>query len=349
MNKATIQELLDQSKEQDEHKTDYIAHPHAMKFDQNCIMQVEPGGLFMNGTVALSPNEWAYRQIFSKLGTTVFGKGVNKTLPADYMMALRPDLRAYVLNDHLKNYPNGDWFVRAYDDTCRAVLSDRYAAIGNTELLTILSAVTNEAKTPSHLTNSSSVNQDSLNVRIIWKDVNRGDDSKGNGKWGIGVAITNGETGKRRLRGMPLLQRDSCDNSIILDGSVNGFEFTHRGSINTKMIVVKSAMQEILPFAAELLETMIAAESQSIPDFSSVLAGLAIQYGWDDKQAAAVAIGTEGRETRAGIVNGVTHSAKLYEDADARMDIEILGGRILVAPDSIFSQAAKVYQTSEKL
>ena len=345
MDKTTVQELLDKSQEQDEHKTDYLAHPHGMKFDQNCIMQVEPGGLFMNGTVALSPNEWAYRQIFSKLGTTVFGKGVNKTLPADYMMALRSDLRAYVLNDHLKNYPNGDWFVRAYDNTCRAILSDRYAAIGNTELLNILSAVTNEAKTPSYLTNSSNVNADSLNVRIIWKDVNRGDNNKGNGSWGIGVAITNGETGQRRLRGMPLLQRHSCQNSIILDQSVNGFEFTHRGSVATKMIVVKSAMQEILPFAAELLETMIAAEAQQIPDFTDVLNGLATQYGWDEKTSANVAIGTEGQTTRAGIVNGVTHAAKSIENPDERMDMEILGGRILMAPDSVFSQAAKVYRT----
>jgi hypothetical protein len=334
--------LLEQSREQDSHKTDYTAHPTNIKFDQSCIMQVESGGLFEHSSVALSPLELAYRQMFSKLGTVVYGKGANKSLPFDYLMALRPDLRAHVLNDHTHNYQNGEWFIRAYDDNCRAVLSDRYAAISNTELLTILDTVSNDAKTPSRLTPSSCVTPDSLNVRIIWKDVNRGNDDNNKGGWGIGVAITNGETGQRKLRGMPLLQRHSCQNSIILDQSVNGFEFTHRGSIATKMIVVKSAMQEILPFAAELLETMIAAEAQYIPDFSDVLAGLAIQYGWDDKQAAEVAVGTEGQTTRAGIVNGVTHAAKFIENPDTRMDMEILGGRILVAPDSIFSQAARI-------
>lgn len=348
MNSTTIQNLLDQSREQDEHKSDYIAHPHNIQFDPACTMQIQSGGLFANGMTQLTPNDWAYRQMFQKLGTTVFGKGVNKTLPADYLFALRPDLRAHVLNDHLRNYPNGDWFVRAYDDTCRAVLSDRYAAIANTELLNILNAVTTESNTPSALTASSTVTPDSLNVRIIWKDVHRGDDRNGNGNWGIGVAITNGETGQRRLRGLPLLQRHSCQNSIVGDGSVSGFEFTHRGSVQTKMIVVKSAMQEILPFAAEMLEKMIAAEGQVIPDFSDVLAGLAMQYGWDDNVTTSIAVGTEGYTTRAGLVNGITHAAKLYEDPDARMDMEILGGRILVANDSIFGRAAYASQMAER-
>lgn len=349
MNTITIQELLDQSREQDGHKSDYIAHPNNIAFDDQCVMQVEPGGLFTYGKVALNPNEWAYRQIFQKLATGVYGKGATKSLPADYLLTIRPALRAYVLNEHMhKDYPNGDWFVRAFDDTCRAVLSDRYAAIANSELLQILETVTHETKATPSLAYSSSVTPDSLNVRIIWKDVQRGDDSRGNGNWGIGVAITNGETGQRRLRGMPLLQRHSCQNSIVLDQTVNGFEFTHRGSVQTKMVVVKSAMQEIIPFAAEMLEKMIAADAQALPDFADVLHGLSLQYGWDEKQTAAVAVGTEGRETRAGIVNGVTHAAKLFEDPDARMDMEILGGRILVAPDSLFAQAARASQMAER-
>ena len=347
MNTIAIQQLLEDSRTQDEHKSDYLVHPHDISFDDACVMHVQSNSLFANGVTALNPNDWAFRQMFQKLGTTVYGKGANKTLPADYLFALRPDLRAYLMNDHLRNYPNGDWFVRAYDDTCRAVLSDRYASIANTELLNILSVVSKETQAPHYLTNSSSVNPDSLNVRIIWKDVRHGDDRNGNGNWGIGVAITNGEIGQRRLRGMPLLQRHSCQNSIVLDDTVNGFEFTHRGSVQTKMIVVKSAMQEILPFAAEMLETMIAAETDVIPDFTEVLAGLAMQYGWEDNVTAAVAIGTEGQETRAGIVNGITHAAKGFENPDDRMDMEILGGRILVAEESVFSRAAYAYQRAQ--
>ncbi len=338
-----VQNLLEMSVEQDGHKSDYNTHPtRGISFDQNSVMQVTAGGLWETSTVALQPNDWAWRQMFSKLSASVYGKGVNKTLPADYLLALRPDLRAHVLNDHLHNYPNGEWFIRAYDDTCRAILSNQYASIPNTELLAILDKITNETKAPSHLTKSSSVTPDSLNVRIIWKDVQRPDNGRGNGGWGIGVAITNGETGQRKLRGMPLLQRHSCDNSIIVDTNTMGFEFSHRGSVTTKMLVVKSAMQEILPFSANLLETMIAADEQHIPDFTDVLNGLAIQYGWDEKTCTAVACGTEGRDTRAAIVNGVTFAAHSIESPDERMDMEILGGKILVAPDSIFGQAARV-------
>lgn len=336
-----INELLDQSAAQDQHKTDYTAHPHQIKFDNNSIMQVTGNGLFATAAVALAPTDWAWRQLFSKLAQSVYGKGANKTLPADYLLALRPDLRAHVMNDHCRNYPNGNWFVRAFDDQCRAVLSDKYAAISNTKLLSIVAKVANESGAPNRLTESTTVTPDSLNMRMIWKDVTR-PQHNGNSSWGIGVAITNGETGQRRLRGMPLLQRHSCQNSIVVDQQVNGFEFTHRGSVNTKMIVVKSAMQEILPFAAELLEKMIAADSQQLPDFTSVLDGLALQYGWDDQTKINVAVGTEGRDTKAGIINGVTHAAKFAANDDDRMEMEILGGRLLVGNDSVFARAASL-------
>lgn len=337
-----IKQLLDQSAAQDQHKSDYPTHPHQINFDNNSIMQVTGNSLFANASVALNPTDWAWRQMFAKLAKSVYGKGENKTLPADYLLALRADLRAHVLNDHCRNYPNGNWLVRAFDDNCRAVLSDQYAAISNTELLAIVEKIAGETSAPSRLTDSTSVTPDSLNMRMIWKDIARPDQQNGNGGWGIGVAITNGETGQRKLRGMPLLQRHSCQNSIVVDQQVNGFEFTHRGSVSTKMIVVKSAMQEILPFAAELLERMIAADSQQIPDFTSVLDGLAIQYNWDDQTKTNVAVGTEGRDTKAGIINGVTHAAKFAQTDDDRMDMEILGGRLLVGNDSVFARAAQM-------
>lgn len=333
-----LRDLFDQSEAQDQYKADYNAHPTSgIIFADSGDMLVTDNGLFANGVTALTPTDWAWRQIFSKLGGSVFGKGANKTLPADYLLALRPDLRGYVLNDHCKHYPNGNWFIRANKTDCRAVLSDRYAAIGNTELLGLLDKITTETTAEVKLVQSSSVTPDSLNVRLTFKDIQRGN----GGGWGIGIAITNGEIGQRKLCGLPLLQRHSCTNSIVIDKQAMGFEFTHMGSATSKRVAMKAGMMEILPFAAKLLDDMIKADEQVIPDFTEVLQGLSLQYGWDEKTRMEVAVGTEGWETKAAIVNGVTHAAKIFE-GDARMDMEILGGRILCAPDSLFAQAAKI-------
>ena len=337
-----IDQLIETSKAYDTQKADYAANPTALHWEDNGAVTIKAATLFGNTATSLTPTDWAWRQAYAKLGKTVYGKGQNKTLPADYLDAIRPDLRAHLLNDHCKNWTGGDWMIRAYQDNARAVLTDRYAAIGNTELLELIGKISSQTSAHSYLTSSSTVTPDSLNFREIWKDIQRPNTGNGNGGWGIGVAISNGEIGNRKLRGYPLIQRHSCQNSIIIDNEVTGFEFTHIGSASTKMTIIKSSMIEILPFAARMIETMIEADAQAIPDFADVLDGLAEQYGWDDQTKINVAVGTEGRDTRAGIVNGITHAAKFAPDADARFDMELLGGQILCSPDSLFARAAKL-------
>ena len=88
-----------------------------------------------------------------------------------------------------------------------------------------------------------------------------------------------------------------------------------------------------------------AAEEEQIPDFEAVLSGLARQHGWAQPVHSAVLIGTEGNTTRAGIVNGITYAAhRAVEHPNDQVDMEILGGAILTAPDSLFTQAARAHR-----
>jgi len=327
----TISQYVNQSAEYDAHKADYSEFARNLHFDEASALIIPPQ---MFGQVPpLKPTSWAWGQVFSKLGPAVYGKGCNKTLPSDYLLAIPPDLRAENLNRHLVNANGAAWMVRSYDDQARAVLSDGYAAIANTELLDILDGVITQNQTADFRLSRPSVTPDDLNIRTIWKDTN-------GGNYGIGVYIGNGEIGNRRLRIYPLIQRHSCENSIIIEHN-RGLEFVHRGSKITKMILVKSVIAELFGVAAEVLEKMIEAESQQIPDFGDVLEGLSIKYGWDDSTKTSVTLGTEGQQTRAGIVNGVTYAAHAIESLtpNESADMEILGGRLLLAPESLFRQA----------
>ena len=337
---SPVDQFLDRSLEFDQHKADFVKPAQVCQFDETSRLTM-PADMFglAASAIPLLPTDWAWRQIFAKLGSTVFGSGTNKVLPFDYLLALKPELRAYVLNEHLGR-ASGEWMIRAYGDTCRAVLSSQYAPIGNSEVLDILRAISTSTSQPYSLTRSSEVTPDSLNVRIIWKNVTTPQDRGGNSDWGIGTYIGNGETGNRKLRVLPLIQRGSCQNSIIVNKELGGIELMHRGSVSTKRVLMKSTLMEVLPFAAELLERMIEADDQEIPDFADVLKGLTKQYGWSDETATNVAMGTEGKDTRAGLVNGVTFAAHSIADPDERTDLEMLGGALLMASDSLFYRAA---------
>lgn len=341
----TVADLLDQSKAHDDHKADFKSSVRNFSFDDNAriVPSVEPG-LF--GSVAtstpLAPTRWAWSQIFSKLGPTVLGG--DRSLPSDYLLALRPEQRAALLNDHIQHTSaDRTWLVRSFDDNARAVLSGIYTDINNTDLLETLHKVTTETTQPNSLTRDSNVTPDSLNVRIIWKDIDRPrPDGGGNKNWGIGVAVRNGETGNRKGGILPLIKRGSCDNSIVLDDGVHGYEFLHLGNKAAKLALIKGAMIDILPFAAKLLEDMIQADTQLIPDFTDVISGICLQHGWNEDIKIKIAQGTEGQETRAGLVNGVTWVSHFVEDPDTQLDFQIAGGAILVAKDSVFSSAARL-------
>lgn len=335
-----ITDYLNKSGEYDQHKADYSEFARNLKFDEQSDLIIPPQ---MFGAVPpLSPTVWAWGQIFSKLGPAVFGKGASKSLPSDYLLAIPPDLRSVNLNRHLQNANGSAWLVRGYDQQARAVLSDGYSIIGNTELLEVLEGVVEQNKTTDFRLSRPSVTADDLNIRTIWKD------TKG-GNYGIGVYIGNGEIGNRRLRIYPLIQRHSCENSIIIEHD-KGIEFVHRGSKITKMVLIKSVIAELFGVAAEILEKMIAAESEQIPDFTTVLDGLAVRYGWDENTRMTIAVGTEGSQTRAGLVNGVTYAAHVIPNITPNdsADMEILGGRILLAPDSLFRQAVYAVKSQER-
>lgn len=343
---TTLDELIEKSKGFDASKADYTERVGALSF------QLDAAGLErmhlpkqMFGTpVPLALTDWAFNQICAKMGVAAFGRGSTKGLPADYLMALQSKVRAYLLNYHLSDeyFKDSKWFIRANGDTCRAILSESYARIDNTEMLELLGSMVKEQPVPGFRVIRPHVTPDSINIKTIWKDINP--NNNGGGNFGIGVYLGNGETGNRKLRLYPMIQRHACDNSIIIEHE-GGAEFFHRGLRVTKMLLIKSLFAEIFGIAADALDRMLKAERESIPDFQDVLSGLARRHGWDDSTVITVATGTEGQETRAGLVNGITYAAhRIFggDDAggDAMADMEILGGKILFAPPQEFAYLA---------
>lgn len=344
----TLSKLIEQSEGYDSTKADVVTLARLVRFDPETCRLIAGDESATLAPASLS--DGALLDVCAKLGPAVFGKGTSRNLPVDYLRAMSPALRAQALNEHCTNANGSKWLVRYSGEEVRAVMDGAYPGgkVGvdfeNTTYLKIVNhfADTMADKLPDLRDGKSTVSRDDLNLRIIWKDINRGG---AGGGYGVGVYVGNGETGARRLRVLPMIKRNACDNSLIADTQKESFSWVHRGSYAGLRVQFKDAIGVALQASAELLDRMLLAEEEEIPAFDDVLSGMAIKYGWSNDIRNAVWQGTERETTRAAIVNGITWAAHTQGlDPNAQADMEIEAGRILVADGDLFSQAAKLYR-----
>ncbi len=294
--------------------------------------------------------EHALRQVCSKLGPAVYGKGSARVLPFDYLTAIPKDLMAENLNRHLVNGNGSRWLIRADGDQVRAILDSNYPGganergdFENTQYLKIVQSFIDEQ--PEQYTDLKLVrpyvSADEIGIKVSWRDVSPFRDQDG-GSYGIGTFIGNSEIGTGKLKISPFVQRTSCENSIIYDRD-NALEFVHRGSFAAMRTQFKAAIGKVLHAAADVLDRFIEAEYEKLDDFDAILSGLALRHGWSEPVKMTVAVGTEGKQTRAGIVNGVTYAAHsgYVPEPLKQIELETLGGELLFAPVNTFDGLAK--------
>ncbi len=319
-----LHKLIEQSTGYDALKHDYTEYPRAIRFTGEALLEL-PQTAF-GAVKPLKPTEWAWRQMFAKLGPTVYGRGSSKSLPADYLLAVPPDMLAGNLNRHIQNTNGSRWMIRGYGEQCRAVLSDSYARVDNTRLLeTLDQIVTREGVQGVRLVRPD-LGPDDLNLKTVWRD-DRG------GGYGIGVYLGNGETGNRKLRIYPMIQRHACTNSIVVQHE-EGIEMIHLGSRGSIMTIVKAVLGRILKIAAEKLDQMIEAEYEQVEDLNAVLNGIAKRYSLSEPVLDNMKTGSENNRSRAGVVNAISYAAWATPglSGNERADLEILAGEFLAVP-----------------
>lgn len=347
-----LSNIYDYAMELKQQKADQTGPAQAFHFNEDGRLTVSSPNPTSLALPPWSLNERAMYQITQKLG-----KAYDlPSLDFNYFMALKdkaPALLAANLNGAIERLPAGGngWLVRGYGDQCRAVLSDQYLVIDNDQMLETLNTILSDDGTPHRISNHSFVNVDNMCVDIRFKDVTTPhNDGGGNSHWGLGIRIRNGEVGDWSGGVYPMLWRSTCDNSISFDDRSMSFVFKHFGqrTLNSKKVMLKAAMGEILPFAAQLLDKMIEADGKELPTFGDIVNGLGIKHGWSEEFTQTVFAGTERRETLAGLVNGITFAAHEKAGSQEEMvDQEFLAGRLLFDErDSLTREAAVLYRNS---
>lgn len=322
--------LIQQSENYDVQKHDHWCPAQIVKFENDLTLTaMDSGKMVMTA--------WAWGQFSEKLGRET--QGWAKALPLNYLLAVGqnhgPEI-ADVLNKCLAD-SRSVYLLRGYQAECRAVLSDNYIPLANTDLLKSVAEVVETEATPDLKLIRPSVTPDSLHLKLAWQDVS-------GGNYAIGVYVGNGETGNLKLRILPFVQKHACTNSILYN---DGVELYHRGSIVNFLPQLKDAFIQCFKRSATVLDNLLAAEERKIPSFSDVLWGLSLQHRWDQTLFERILTGTNQRESVAGLVDGVTFAAQSISDPDAQIEMEILGGTLLAAPDSLFSRAAELAKSKK--
>jgi len=352
----TPTDLLNASLEFDQYKTDYNeGYVRPWRFEFTDTMRLMPLDRLTGIAVAPSTvGEHAFGQMVGLLGNTAYGYRSNRQLPFDYLwtLATQADYQpavANLMNVHLGKRA-GDLFVRMYgkdEQAVRAVLSSQYAPVSNTKMLTAFRdahdqfMMENGADTPpEHAVIRSWVGPNDFMLKTVFygitpkKTANPRDFDTTDGRppFGIGVQMSNSEIGRGSVKVSALIQRGSCQNSIVIDAGEHSLDIVHRGSAQAILDRVRRALVHALSISADSLETFLRMDEEPMPAFQSVITKLSMREGWNVQVTDAVRQGAEARETIGALINGITFAAHTQYAGQETVDLERFAGRILANP-----------------
>jgi len=313
-----IESYIERSKEFDSKKADFIADVKDIVFDEGATLSriIVPDDLW-NANIALPLTEWSLQQACEKLGPP----------PMGYMRQCPPDLIAYNLNYWVaKNHKDRAWMVRSYGEDCRAIVSAQYIPVMNTF---VLETARDYLEGVDYKIAAPFVSPDDLHINFMYKDFN-------GGSYRAGVHLDNGETGKTLLRIAPSIQVTACTNSI--HWTKGGVEQKHyHTTLGFMKGLLKENLGQLFNVSIEMVEAAVAAEVERIPEVGDVISQICKEKGYSEDIERNALLGTEGEKTLMGLVNGFTYAAHELDDVDKALELENLGGAILMDRNSVFS------------
>lgn len=301
-----LNEMLSHSRQYDEDKADFLAPLGDIEFTPAGISVTER---LFGGNVQLGLTDWALQQVCDKLGPP----------PLEYIKRCPGELRATNLNHWLRSKGNnGGWLVRAYKDNARAVLSKDYSVLQNTEVLETLGTVLGEA---IYQVVQPIITPDETHLKLRITE-------NTDGSYGQGVYVGNGETGNRMLRILPFVQRTSCTNSIIW--KEGGIELRHwklgRGDL---VFTLKRHMTEALGRTQEIMERILLAETEQLPDFALYVNKFCEKNHLSEVGYGVIMSGTEGQTSRMALANGLSYYAHTQDNLDLQLRLEAMSADVL--------------------
>jgi hypothetical protein len=119
-----LKNLIELSRQFDAEKVDTTGPVKAFRFDPSgrIVAPRDPSLTLLRGApLSGEMTRHAFRQLCSKLGPVVYGKGSDRTLPADYLLTMPADQMAYNMNRHVTGAdPKRSWLDIVSTETAAA-------------------------------------------------------------------------------------------------------------------------------------------------------------------------------------------------------------------------------------
>lgn len=363
----TLTELRGMSAEMDSHKVDWNVPASGMMVSPAGSLEVNmntPYGLPQVSSMQFSEN--ALAQLLTRLSPALFGKGSTRSIHYNTFAAMLEQYPAEMfapnINHLLSQHGGLDFLVRQYKGVARAVLSERYAVLQNTEVIRlVIEALEAELKFGNELPElrvvRTWISPDDMILRVVFKTDKPvpgfyGDDpekglGKPNGNYGLGVIVRNNEVGRGGIEVNSAIWRTSCTNSII-PAAQPIVRLTHTGSWKHLLHTVADGIRAALVTSADALDSIYEAETTALPSFASILDGIAIEHGLSRDTMNVVRIGTEAQETKMGVVNGLSYAAHKTAEGENSLALEWLAGAMLAKNVNQLERYARISERSSR-
>lgn len=300
---TTLQDIINWSEQLDENKFDIFASIPQLNWNS--------GSTFSYNEKYGYLEEHAYYQMWHRLmDTTINNKPKIFSNSVIRHFWDEPELGDYAHKYHLNiaidnNFPSVGkilcWRMAGMD--CRAVLSDQYGSILNTELVKALQLPLSAlSETPRIITHY--ITRDNVMIQMLYKDYNAED-----GSYGAGIYICNDEIGKGALKLGTIIKRGFCDNTCILQ---NVRTLYHRNNIYDRLQTFLPEFSIALKETEQYIYRIEELKNIKIPNFTEELEKFAKKYQLDLETMVKFEQGMEGEYNMYGWMNGITTIAKEF-------------------------------------
>lgn len=265
---------------------------------------------------------------------------------------INSELVGLEFDDEQNNRPRKRIFTRFREDAkgntlCRALFSDRYAAVDIDVLVAMVADALTASEREQARVHRLYYDGDELLCNLVWPGCNR---VVGGEAYQVGIAIQTSEIGTLRMQVQPWIGRLVCANGLIVC-TPNGQAVSkrHVGKIDLNLLAgdIRATVGSALAQADRALVQFEAGRKVELSDAERIIIQLGRDHrltteqvkGWLRGHNTTLSEPNVGDASAFSIINGLTRSAQDSEFATERTQLEALAGKI-IAPrfDALFPE-----------
>lgn len=271
---------------------------------------------------------------------------------------INSELVGLEFDDEQNNRPRKRIFTRFREEGnfCRALFSDRYAAVGVGSFLGMISDALTAPERAEARVHRLSYDGDELLCNLVWPGCDR---QVGGESYQVGIAIQTSEIGTLRMQVQPWIGRLVCSNGLIVcTPTGQAVSKRHVGKIELNQLAadIRATVGSALAQSERALMQFEAGRKVELADADRLIIQLGREHrltieqvkGWMRGHEATLAEPNVGEVSAFSLINGLTRSAQDSELATERTQLEALAGR-LVAPrfDALYGEVEAEWRRIE--